>query len=106
MSEFDKIKARLAATTKEPFYKRVAIMGGGPTRYMLQPYLLEEDIAFILGSRGDMARLVAVVEAVLEDTLPANEAMVARKSAEMAAERAPRSARCLTEKAEAWEGIA
>ncbi len=65
MSRLNEIRTRLKAATEEPFYKRVAIWGSGPTRYMLQPYLLEEDIAFILDSREDMALLMDVVEAVI-----------------------------------------
>ncbi len=51
--------------------------------------------------------LRAVVAAMLEDVSPANEAMVARKSAEMSwAKRTPGAVRRMIEKAEAWEAIA
>ncbi len=122
VSKLAEIKALLAAITPE-LWVAVARHSGndgtqdemsglgwdieGPPEPMRGQFSRCADAQFAAHSPEYVALLLAVVETMLENASPANEAMVARKSAEMSwAKRTPGAVQRMIEKAEAWEGIA
>lgn len=121
MSKLADIKRRMAAASPGPWIAekdevfRPGVFGPKGTGYFGEGNIVnaakydnnQADIEFVAHSREDMALLLAVVEAaLLEDASPAQEAKLARCSADILADRVPGSVRRLIEKAQAWEGIA
>ena len=127
MSKLDKIKERLEAATAGPwtydgmhneictpndiggYWLIVSECRSSPDQVARQNELgnyFDANFDLIAHMREDMALLVAVVATMLEDASPAQEAIAAQKSAAKLAETAPRSARRMIERANAWEAIA
>ena len=112
MSELDKIKARLEAARGLEWHSyRLARYEDGRTDYAVAPSPLERthfsegEAEFVVCSREDMAKLLAVVEAELGQATPAGLASAyrdytkKRTTADWEKERA-------IKRAEAWEGLA
>ena len=126
MSKLAEIKALLAAITPEPW---VAVarhgdndgtqdeMSGlgwdieGPPEPMRGQFSRCADAQFAAHSPEYVRLLLAALEAALHqgglsDSTPSNEAFLARKVAEMMAEKKPEAAARYESDAKAWEGIA
>ena len=110
MSELDEIKARLEAARGLAWHSyRLTRYEDGRVDYAVAPSPLERthfskgDVEFMVAAREDMAKLLAVVEAIRKDWTPAIMAEAARTTASHMTGKGREE---WLELAAAWDGLA